>query len=185
MTEIGQLMPSRESNNPAVRALGVRACEALQIERGIAHVEILINDETMTIVEAAARPGGDGIMDLVDRVYGFNPYDMHIASYLDMIDMGMEVPQEPAGIAVCIFLKAPPGIIKELRPVNHFAAEELSIYVTSPVGSISYPASSYQTRNGVFEYFEAGAGADQCAAVEDRAVALAQTRTREIFGVDN
>jgi biotin carboxylase len=184
-TEIGQLVPSRETDNPAVRDLGLRACAALSMDRGIAHVEILVDGDRLSVVEVAARPGGDGIMDLIDRVYGFNPYDLHIAAYLGGLDQIPQIPGTPAGVGACMFLKAPPGLITELRPVPGFTEEELALYITSAVGERSEPASSYLTRNGVMEYFEAGATVADAAAVQQRVVDLAAARTREVFRVED
>ncbi|MFE0025039.1 acetyl-CoA carboxylase biotin carboxylase subunit family protein [Amycolatopsis sp. NPDC059021] len=183
-TEIGQLVPSRETHNPAVRELGVKACEALGITRGIAHVEILVDGDDLSVVEVAARPGGDGIMDLIDRVYGFSPYDLHYASYLDTMDELPEIPREPAGIGAIRFLKAPVGTITGVGTVEEFTDEELALYVTAKEGDRSQPASSYLTRDGVMEFFRSGAGAAGDPVAFSAAVdALAATRTGEVFTV--
>ena len=182
-TEIGQIVPSRETDNPAVREVALRACAALSMDLGIAHVEILVNGDRLSVVEVAARPGGDGIMDLIDRVYGFCPYDAHIAAYLGTLDRMPDLPREAAGVGVCMFLKAEPGLISELRPVPEFTPEELALYITSGVGERSEPASSYLTRNGVMEYFEPGAGPADAERVQRRVAELAAVRAGEVFGI--
>ncbi|MDQ2958053.1 MAG: ATP-grasp domain-containing protein [Actinomycetota bacterium] len=182
-TELGQVVPGRDTDDEAVRELGMAACAALSMNRGIAHVEILVNGSDLSVVEVAARPGGDGIMDLIDRVYGFNPYDLHILAYRDQLDVLPEIPREPAGVGVCMFLKAPSGLITDLRPVPEFTDEELALYVTSKVGDRSAPASDYLTRNGILEYFERGVGAADAAAVQRRVVELAAVRTGEVFEI--
>lgn len=182
-TEMGQVVPGRDTDNEAVRELGIAACAALSMDRGIAHVEILVNGDELSVVEVAARPGGDGIMDLIDRVYGFNPYDLHIAAYRGLLDKLPEIPSEPAGTGVCMFLKAPPGTVTELRQVPEFTDDELALYVTASVGDRSQPASDYQTRNGVLEYFVGDSGPAQAEAVQQRVAELAAIRTGEVFVV--
>jgi len=183
-TEIGQVVPSRETDNQAVRDLGLAACAALSMDRGIAHVEILVNGDQLSVVEVAARPGGDGIQDLIDRVYGFNPYDLHILAYRDQLPELPEIPREPAGVGACVFLKAEPGLITELRPVPEFTEREEALYLSHRAGDRSAPASDYLTRNGVLEYFEKDAGVADSAEVQRRAIELAQLRTRQIFAID-
>ncbi|WP_370949505.1 acetyl-CoA carboxylase biotin carboxylase subunit family protein [Amycolatopsis sp. cg5] len=183
-TEIGQLVPSRESDNDAVRDLGIKACEALGITRGIAHVEILVNGSDLSVVEVAARPGGDGIMDLIDRVYGFSPYDLHYASYLNTMDELPKIPREPQGIGAIRFLKAPVGTITAVNDVEQFTGEELALYVTAKAGDRSNPASSYLTRDGVMEFFRPGAKAAADPVAFAKAVAeLAAFRTKAVFTV--
>lgn len=82
-----------------------------------------------------------------------------------------------------MFLKAPPGTITELRPVPEFTDDELALYVTAGVGDRSQPASDYQTRNGVLEYFVRDSGPAQAEAVQQRVAELAAVRTGEVFAV--
>ena len=183
-TEMGQVVPGRETDNPRARELGLAACAALSMDRGIAHVEILVNGDQMSVVEVAGRPGGDGIMDLIDRVYGFNPYDLHILAYRDQLPEIPEIPREPAGVGACIFLKAPTGLITELRPASEFSDQEFGLYLSAKAGDYSAPASDYLTRSGVLEVFVPGLGVADTAAVQQRARELAEARTREVFAVD-
>jgi biotin carboxylase len=183
-TEMGQVVPGRETGNPRVRELGLAACAALSMDRGIAHVEILVNGDELSVVEVAGRPGGDGIMDLIDRVYGFNPYDLHILAYRDQLPELPEIPREPAGVGACIFLKAPTGLISELRTDQHFSERECGLYLSAKAGDYSAPASDYLTRNGVLEVFEPGLGVADTAAVQQRARELAEARTSQVFAVD-
>jgi hypothetical protein len=124
-------------------------------------------------------------MDLIDRVYGFNPYDLQIAAYRGMLDKLPDIPREPAGTGVCMFLKAPSGTITELRPVPEYTDEELALYVTARVGDRSEPASDYLTRNGVLEYFTRDSGPAQAEAVQQRVAELAAVRTGEVFAVSD
>lgn len=183
-TETGQLVPSRETDNAALRELALRACEALLIDRGIAHVEVLLNgSDELNVVEVAARPGGDGIMDLIDRVYGFNPYDVHIAAYRRTIDELPAIPSQPRGIGAIGFLKAPTGTITEIHQVPTRPGVELARYVTSKVGDRSRAATSYLGRNGVFEVFEAGVAPSEAQAVQERTTELAKALSTDLFTV--
>ena len=81
--EVGHLVACHRTNDTALTALAEKACEALGIDRGIAHVEVKFDSKGAPwLIEAAARPGGDGIMDQVERAYGYNPYTLHVASWL-------------------------------------------------------------------------------------------------------
>jgi biotin carboxylase len=181
-TETGQLIPSRETGNESLRQLALDACKALFIDRGIAHVEILVNGDDLSVVEVAARPGGDGIMDLIDRVYGFNPYDLHIAAYCQTLDKLPTIPQNAAGIGAIGFLKAPTGTITGLREIDHPTAEECALYVTRRVGEQSRPATSYVGRDGVLEWFRSGGGVSAEVA-QGQVADLVQARSREVFTV--
>ena len=123
-------------------------------------------------------------MDLIDRVYGFNPYDLQIAAYRGLLDDALpDIPREIAGHGVCMFLKAPAGTITELRPVSRFSGEELAMYITASAGQVSQPASSYLTRNGILEYFVRESGPEQAEAVQRRVAELAAIRTAEVFAI--
>ena len=81
--EIAHLVPSPLSDDEKIRVTALRACKALDIRFGLAHVEIKIKEGKPYVIEVGARPGGGGILDLVEKVYQFNPYELHIKSYLD------------------------------------------------------------------------------------------------------
>ncbi|MCW2502070.1 MAG: hypothetical protein JWO79_354 [Actinomycetia bacterium] len=178
--ETGQLIPSRETGNAALRQLALDACAALHVDRGIAHVEVLIGPDAMTVVEVAARPGGDGIMDLIDRVYGFNPYDLHIAAYRRDIGTLPAIPAEPAGIASIGFLKAEPGTIGAVADPGEYTDRERALYVTAVPGGTSREPSSYLGREGVLECFDPGGDP---AEVQRATAARAKTHSAELFTV--
>ena len=48
--------------------------DGLQLKDGISHTEIKINKNNLYFVEVHVRPGGDCIMDLVEKSIGLNPY---------------------------------------------------------------------------------------------------------------
>ena len=180
-TEKGQLVPSVESGNRALRQVAMDACEALRIDRGIAHVEVLVNGPELSVVEVAARPGGDGIMDLIDRVYGFNPYDVHIASYRHTLDRLPDFRAEPRGIGATSFLKAPVGTVAAVHAADKLTNQEVGLYATAHAGDWSRPATSYLARDGVIECFEAGA--TDTKEFRARVDQLAELRVSQLFTV--
>jgi hypothetical protein len=67
-------------------------------------------------------------MDLIDRAYGFSPYDVHIASYLGPFTGFPEFPAEARGVGATAFLKAPVGTIRAIHPVDDLTDEEIADY---------------------------------------------------------
>lgn len=113
-TEMGHVVPSHRYNDSNINTLAVNTCKALGINRGVAHVEIKIKDKELYVIEAAARPGGDAIMDLIESSYGVNPYKLHISMYIDntQIDNYEFTPNKTSAIA---FMKAPIGEIVDIK----------------------------------------------------------------------
>lgn len=57
-SEMAHLVPSHRNENKALHDLAHKACKALGISLGIAHVEIKIKDDKAYIIEVGARTGG-------------------------------------------------------------------------------------------------------------------------------
>ncbi|TDB87737.1 ATP-grasp domain-containing protein [Actinomadura sp. KC216] len=150
--EIAHLVPSHRTEDPMLTDLATRACAALGIDRGLAHVEIkFAGDGTPWVIEVAARPGGDGIMDQVERACSINPYWLHVGSYLgsDLFDVaGGAKPTKTSAIA---FLKAPPGRIKDVLDGKPLPPEVRSINISAKPGDRSHAAKNWSTREGLIE----------------------------------
>ncbi|MEZ6016209.1 MAG: ATP-grasp domain-containing protein [Planctomycetota bacterium] len=58
-----------------LRALLVRATEALGLRIGVTHMEVFLTDSGLVFGELAARPPGGRLMPLMQRAYGFDPYE--------------------------------------------------------------------------------------------------------------
>lgn len=142
---------------------------------------MLVNGPELSVVEVAARPGGDGIMDLIDRVYGFNPYDVHIASYRHTLDRLPDFRAEPRGIGATSFLKAPVGTVAAVHAADKLTNQEVGLYATAHAGDWSRPATSYLARDGVIECFEAGA--TDTKEFRARVDQLAELRVSQLFTV--
>jgi biotin carboxylase len=133
--EIAHLVPSHRFEDRAVTDLAERACTALGIDRGIAHVEIkFASDGTPWVIEAAARPAGDTVMDQVERAYSLSPYRLHVGSYLgsDVLDVARDaVPTRSSAIA---YLQAPSGQIRDILHGTPLPPEVRSLSITAERG---------------------------------------------------
>lgn len=154
--EVGHMIPSPDNDNPKLRALAVDACKALGLDHGASHVEVRINDQGgMFVIEVAARPGGDGIMDLVERACGVNMYEQHIRSYLGKLDA---LPRDVKikGTAAIAFMQTKLGTVTEVRIPRELPREVVSLYITARKGSVLGGSLNYDDRAGTVEYFWPG-----------------------------
>jgi len=151
--EVGHRVPYPGSDARELAEVGRRACAALGIDRGVAHVEIRVRPDGYYVIEVGARPGGDKIMDLVHRARGIDLYALHAESYADRWHAAL--PSNVRGVAAIGFLKAAPGRIADIREAS--APEglyDLSVY--KRVGDLSEPLSHFETREGHAEWFWPG-----------------------------
>lgn len=92
-SEVGHLADANTITNEhfkkTLEDVSIKACEALNIKYGLAHVEIKINYETkeFKIVEVGARPAGDGIIDLWEKVTEQSIYSLHCLSYMEQLNL--------------------------------------------------------------------------------------------------
>ncbi|MGJ0629457.1 ATP-grasp domain-containing protein [Xenorhabdus bovienii] len=151
--EIGHSMPSVHSGNHELRDIAVRACEALGIQFGIAHFEARITPEGyVKIIEVGARTGGDTIMDLIERTYGINPYELHVRSHLNKLGIDSLV-RAPKGLSAVAFIKAREGIIEKVVLPSSLPEYITNMQVTAKPLDISRPLVSWKTREGSIEFF--------------------------------
>jgi len=157
--ETGHRVPYPGADADALAETARRACLALGIDRGIAHVEIRILPEGHYVIEVGARPAGDKIIDLVYRALDIDLYALHADSYLNRWHDLPRTAQR--GVAAIGFLKAQPGRIMQIRkPEFRDALYELSIYKN--VGDKSESLSHFETREGHAEWFWPLAQAQKC-----------------------
>ncbi|WP_305788028.1 ATP-grasp domain-containing protein [Symbioplanes lichenis] len=157
--EVGHLAPSRYSGREDVRELAVAACAAIGLDRGLAHVEIRVEDgKAPQVIEVGARTAGGGIMDVVERVIGISPYALHILSYLDRLELPLPQPR-PTGTAAIATLKAPGGRITGIRTPASVDPAVSNYEVTVAPGHVSSEVSAnYLNREGYVELFWPAAG---------------------------
>ena len=151
--ETGHMIPSLESNNQKVIELAKNACKALGITMGISHVEIRIDRSGVPyVIEVAARPGGDGIMDLVERSCAINPYELHIKSYMGM---KQNLPGEikVLGTAAIAFMQISRGTISGIHIPGKLSKEFMSVYISAKIGDALDESLNYDDRLGTVELF--------------------------------
>ena len=159
--EIGHLVPGRDTDNEKIRQLAINTCQALGINYGVAHVEIRIDRQGIPyVIEAAARPGGDGIMDLVERCYGINLYDLHIRSYLGLLREDEWTSKQVLGTAAIAFMPSKPGRISAMRVPKQLPEEIMGLYLNAKIGDHVGQSLNYDDRLGTVEYFWQGTVGD-------------------------
>lgn len=176
--EVGHMVPSKHSDNELVRSLALKACQALGISHGISHVEIRIAQGGKPyVIEVASRPGGDGIMDLVERSYGVNLYDLHIRSYLGTLDKEQLWNSNTLGTAAVAFLPGKAGIIKSMSLPQQLPKEVVGLYLSAKPGDEVGKTLNYDDRMGTAEFF----WESQVDDLSSRHLELAQQLRDEIY----
>lgn len=151
--EVGHSVPSIHTDNAALVDMAEKACAALGIEFGMAHFEARINfDGDIRIIEVAARTGGDAIMDLVERTYGVNPYELHVASYLEGA-LALPPALAARGLSAISFLKAAEGVIDTVTMPKSLPASVVNMQVTGKPMDRSGKPVSWSAREGSVEFF--------------------------------
>lgn len=156
--EVGHMVPGAETGNAALEKLALDACAALEVTLGVAHVEVRIDAKGgLFVVEVAARPGGDCIMDQVERAYGVNMYDLHVRSYLGQ---RQALPQglRPRGTSAIAFMQLPEGIVARVTPPRELPEEVMSLYILAREGEAVGGSLNYDSRAGAVECFWPGDG---------------------------
>ncbi|NBJ69336.1 MULTISPECIES: ATP-grasp domain-containing protein [Clostridia] len=152
--EIGHLVPSHRTEDENLKEIACKACDSLGITMGLAHVELKIQNNKPWIIEVGARPAGDGIMDLIERVFDINPYKLHAASYLNINPFEFfSTSLEPNGTAAIAFLKAEPGVISNIKQPINLPEEVESLWIHAQIGNFSEEGKCWKDREGVIELF--------------------------------
>lgn len=155
--EIGHKVPSTETDNQLVRNAAVNACQALGLNFGVSHVEIRIDKAgNPYVIEVASRPGGDGIMDLVERAYGINLYELHIRSYLGTLSEADLQNINFMGTAAIAFMPALRGKVQAIEIPSQLPREVKSLYLNAQVGDTVGESLNYDDRLGTVEFFWQG-----------------------------
>ncbi len=178
--EIGHRVPSVHSARADVCDIAVRACAAVGLDHGVAHVEVrLEGDAPPQIMEVGARTAGDGIPDLVESAYGISTYELHVRSYLERLTTPLPAPSA-TGLAAIAVLKAPPGRIAEIRPSGPVDPAVRGYEVFAVAGAQSSASqANYLDREGYVECF--WPGADPAAVPRDAHLDLARQLSTTIF----
>ncbi|PTI74761.1 hypothetical protein BU064_12140 [Staphylococcus succinus] len=151
-TEMGHLVPSHRYKDERIKNLAIQSCKSLGINRGVAHVEIKIKDNNLYVVEAAARPGGDAIMDLIESSYGINPYQLHTSMYIN----NKSKPSftfTPYSTSAIAFMKAKKGKIKNINFPDISKDREIkSVSLLKNIGDIISDPENWSSRDGLVQF---------------------------------
>lgn len=178
--ETGHSVPSVHGDNKRLANIAEHACRALGIRYGMAHFEARITPAgDIRIIEVAARTGGDAIMDLVERSYGVNPYELHVASYLGRAP-NLEERPSARGLSAVAFLKTEVGVIQSVSLPKFLPYEVVNMQVTAKPGDVSEKLSSWRNREGSVEFFWPGRKPEPGF---DEHLRMAGRFADEIFGV--
>jgi len=94
-------------NRGVLRALGVR--------HGVTHLELFVDGDHVTFGEIAARPPGGYLMDLIARVYGFDPWEALLRL---AVGERVELPSTPHGAAGVWLFHPGRGRVRAVRGVD-------------------------------------------------------------------
>lgn len=151
--EVGHSVPSIYTDNEQLNELAERACQVLEIKFGVAHFEARIKPSgEICIIEVGARTGGDTIMDLVERTYGVNPYELHIGSYLGN-PVQLPDTMTSRGLSAVAFLKTKEGIIDQVKLPTALPETVTNVQVTAKPNDVSEKPLSWRAREGSVEFF--------------------------------
>lgn len=180
--ETGHSVPSVLSGNAMLNDVAMKACAALDVDRGVAHVEMRIRDNgEPVLMEVNARIAGDGIPDLVERVTGVNLFWLHAWSYA-RDDEPPAAPRTSRGRAAIAFLKAPAGVIErvlEVRPAQ-LPAEVTALHLWARAGARTGEYVNSHTREGAVELHWPD---DPCTELSYRHLELADRLAAELIHV--
>jgi len=158
-SEIGHCVPSHIYENHTlteqVSHLAIQACKALDIQVGIAHVEMKIDkNNKITILEVGARTAGDGIMDLYEKATGVNLYRLHCLSYIGKLEKH-DLPSSFINTAAIGYFNLKKGFIEDIHPdaltLSNTSHIE-NIAIKTKVGEQCDSAKDWSTRYGFVEY---------------------------------
>jgi biotin carboxylase len=103
----------------------------LGIQTSFVHLEFLVRDGLLYLVEVALRTPGDHIMELIREAYGFSPY----GAVIDLYASGkIAVNSHASGVAGVRYLQPSPGFITQLGDISELAGN-------SSVRRFEYPYS--------------------------------------------
>ena len=148
--EMGHSQPSQQpvAIQKAIKELATKACQAVGINQGPAHVEMMVTERGPVMIELGARMGGDYITTaLVPLSTGI---DM-VKAAID-VALGKQPDIEPSlhCASAIRYIEAPEGIIKSITGVEE--AKQLpgvkEVTMTKSVGETSTPIHCSNDRIG-------------------------------------
>lgn len=179
--EMGHLIPSRQTDRSDLGEVAMAACAAIGLDRGMAHVEVRFeDDQPPQVIEVGARTAGDGIPDLMEAALGIPAYELHVRSYLDLLEEPSAT--KPVGVAGLAVIKAPPGRIRAIRRPTRLDPAITNYELHAEVGAISEVPQSFLQREGYLQVCWPGAQPSEIA--QDAHLAIAEDLAGQLFEVE-
>ena len=148
--EMGHSQPSRHlvTTQKAIKELATKACQAVGINQGPSHVEMMVTERGPVMIELGARMGGDNITTAL----------VPLSTGIDMVKATIDValgnvpdiePRLHCGSAIR-YIDAPEGIIQSITGVEE--ARQMpgirDVIMTKAVGEMSTPIHCSNDRIG-------------------------------------
>lgn len=158
-SETGHIVPSLLYRDKCLSAkiteMALKACEALNINYGMAHVEMKIGpDGEIIVIEVGARTAGDGIMDLYEKSTHVNIYELHCKAFLNQLTEN-ELPKEFFNTSAIGYLHPEKGLIKKIN-LESLTDTDLThvdlVAIRTQVGQKIESPKDWSTRYGFVEY---------------------------------
>jgi len=186
-SEIAHLVPSTfmidESLTKRIESIAIKACEALDIKYGMAHVEMKVSPGgEIIIIEVGARTAGDGILDLYEKATGFNLYGIHCKALLNSLTEAM-LPRKFIKSAAIGYIHPASGTIESINPESLSTYDLLNvdlICIKSQVGQNVLPPRDWSTRYGFIEFTIQN---DEEACGEFDPVSMTKSITDKLFKI--
>ncbi|WP_326785830.1 ATP-grasp domain-containing protein [Streptomyces sp. NBC_00151] len=123
--EVGHLVPARIAAE-TVRALAdeaVACLDAVGLLEGPAHTELILTDKGPRVVETHARPGGDGIVELVRLAVGLDAQQLTF-DWLAGRPLDLDGARHEIRAAATWFLTPHPGTVADVGGLREALTEE-------------------------------------------------------------
>jgi formate-dependent phosphoribosylglycinamide formyltransferase (GAR transformylase) len=152
--ELGHSMPSIFSDNAEYQQIALKACDALSIDKGIAHVEMRINASgKATLLEVNARTPGDNIPVLFEQLTGISMFELHCKSFIyDKVEVP---PIRFQGRAAIAFINPEQGYINKINypKQDELPKDAISLDLLVKPGNEVGPFIHSGCRSGFMEFY--------------------------------
>jgi biotin carboxylase len=149
--EIGHYFPAtlEDAEEKAVRTFVQDFLDLLGFRRGLSHTEVVLDTDTVAIIETHSRNGGDHIADLVLLTTGFDMLDYAIRIRTGLITGVPAVPQPVCGAAIRYFTPEP-GVVREVygQKTARYLPNVVDLQLDLAPGHLIHPVTSSNDRVG-------------------------------------
>ncbi|WP_328344987.1 ATP-grasp domain-containing protein [Streptomyces violaceus] len=176
--EVGHVQPAGLDADATARieSLVTRMLDAVGIEDGPSHTEVILTPDGPRLVESHNRRGGDRIADLVDEVYGT---DIDALAFLWYAGRTAPITPGPArGGGAIRFLTAEPGVVESVTGADEVRADPrvVALQLSVEPGATVAPIAWSYDRSGLL--IVRGESADDARARAHELAARITIKTR-------